>query len=285
MGYSCFVSGTFVWFAAGGAWSTAIRVAGPVSGAVGVNYAFYDTVGSTKSLDTMVDNVPASFASGDTVNFALFANQPAEVELLGGANNGPSYSVTAEGSVYVVFFCPDAITCATVSPQLIYSALPTYPWSLSVPIAWDVALATQWSAVGIDDGHSNVVSLVVYNEDTTAMSFTVDVYDSNGKLAGTASTPTIAPLQRNSFEGGTYATLLSDLISPLPAGPFKILVDGHSALSAIEVLQISGTSATTLQVMPDTGPKTASGVMAHQRLSAARAAAFSPKPVFRPLPN
>src|SRR5215470_13368403 len=73
IGYSCYVSGTFVWFAAGGVWGTSIRVAAPASAAIGVDYSFYDTNGNNMSLD-----VAGSYtASGNDVNFALSANQPA----------------------------------------------------------------------------------------------------------------------------------------------------------------------------------------------------------------
>jgi hypothetical protein len=51
LGYSCYVSGTFVWLAAGGIWGTTIRVSAPASGAVGLNYAFYSTNGGSQSLD------------------------------------------------------------------------------------------------------------------------------------------------------------------------------------------------------------------------------------------
>ena len=79
LGYSCYVSGTFVWLAAGGGWSTSIRVAAPASAPVGVDYTFYDTNGNNLSMDTT-----GSFAgSSNDVNFALAANQPAEIDLLG----------------------------------------------------------------------------------------------------------------------------------------------------------------------------------------------------------
>src|SRR6266446_2582014 len=42
VGYSCYVSGTFIWLAAGGGWSSAIRVAAPASAPIGVDYTFYD---------------------------------------------------------------------------------------------------------------------------------------------------------------------------------------------------------------------------------------------------
>lgn len=255
LGYSCFVSGTFVWLAAGGIWGTTIRVSAPASGAVGLEYGFYSTTGSGQSLDATVDGIPRSLQSGNGLAFSLLANQPVEVELLGATDDTPSYGVTAEGSMYVVFFCPDAITCSHVQPQLLYSALPTYPWSLSVPITWDSEVSSQWSAVAVDNGSTDVVGLVVYNEDVTPTSYTVDVYDSTGTLAGSATTPTLAAFLPNSGEGGTYSTLLSSLISPLPKGPFKILVSGGSALCAVEVLQISGNSATTLQVAPDSAPR------------------------------
>jgi len=270
LGYSCVVSGTFVWLAAGGIWGTTIRVSAPASGAVGLNYGFYNATGSPQSLDATLDGDPASLQSGKGLAFSLFANQPVEVELLGATDDTPSYGVTAEGTIYVVFLCPDAATCADVQPQLLYSALPTYPWSLSVPIAWDTDLSPQWSAVGIDNGSTDVVGLVVYNEDTTATSFTVDVYDSTGTLAGSAVTPTIAAFLPNSGEGGTYSTLLSSLISPLPTGPFKILVDGRSSLCAVEVLQISRNSATTLQVALDSPPRSAATALKPLRSSVKR---------------
>ena len=43
IGYSCYVSGAFIWLAAGGGWGTSIRVAAPASAPIGVEYSFYDT--------------------------------------------------------------------------------------------------------------------------------------------------------------------------------------------------------------------------------------------------
>ena len=257
IGYSCYVSGTFVWLAAGGGWGTAIRVAAPASGAVGVDYSFYDAKGNNLNLDTTF-GTGGSHASGNDVNFALKANQPTEVDLLGATSNAPSYGTTATGSVYAAFYCPDAATCNNILPQLLYSFLPTEPWSLSVPIAWDSLVWTQWSAEGIDDGSTHRVSLVIYNEDTTATIFTVQVYDSTGTLVGSGTTPSIPglPLLSNGTygEGGTFGALLSDVIKTrLPSGVFKIFVDGGSKYSAVEMLQINGPSATTLQVAYD-GP-------------------------------
>ena len=132
IGYSCYVSGTFVWLAAGGGWGTSIRVAAPASGAIGVDYSFYDPSGNNLNLDTTFGS-GSSHTSSNDVNFALYVNQPAEVDLLGATSNAPNYSSTATGTVYAVFYCPDATTCGNVLPQLLYSALPTIPWSLSVP--------------------------------------------------------------------------------------------------------------------------------------------------------
>ena len=133
IGYSCYVSGTFVWLAAGGGWSSSIRVAAPASAAIGVDYTFYDTSGNNLKLDTTIGG-GSSTTSDNDVNFALSANQPAEVGLLGATSGAPKYASTATGSVYGVFYCPDATTCANVVPQLLYSALPGTPWALSVPI-------------------------------------------------------------------------------------------------------------------------------------------------------
>jgi hypothetical protein len=279
VGYSCYVSGTFVWLAAGGGWSTSIRVAAPASAAIGVDYTFYDTSGNNLKLDTTFDS-GSSTTSGNEVNFALSANQPAEVGLLGATSNAPKYASTATGSVYAVFYCPDATTCGNVAPQLLYSG------AIGVPISWDTELWTQWSAEGIDDGGAHRVSLAIYNEDTTATSYTVRVYDSTGSLAGTGTTPSIPPLQAlgngSLGEGGTYGALLSDVIATrLPAGVFKILVDGGSKYSAVEVLQFNGLSATALQVGYDSAPGSSSrgALVARSNLRSARVAS-TPRHVF-----
>ena len=286
VGYSCYMTGTFVWLAAGGMWGTSIRVAAPASAAIGVDYAFYDANGNNLSLDT----TGSQTGSGNDVNFALYANQPAEIDLRGATGNGPGYRNTATGSVYATFYCPDAATCSNVLPQLIYSALPAFPWSLSVPIAWDNMVSTQWSAEGIDDGHTHVVSLVIYNENQTATTYTVRVYNSAGTLVGTGTTPSIPPLQNlsnGSFgQGGTYAVLLSKLVTPLPSGIFKVLVDGGSMYSAVEMLQVNGTSATTLQVAFDTRPTTGAAAAPPQRPNLRRSRIEStPQPVFSELPQ
>ena len=292
LGYSCYVSGTFVWLAAGGGWGTSIRVAAPASGAIGVDYSFYDINGNNLTLDATLGH-GSSTISGNDLSFALSANQPAEVDLLGATSNAPAYNSTATGSAYAVFYCPDALTCGNVLPQLIYSALPAIPWSLSVPIAWDTQVWTQWSAEGIDDGGANLVSLVIYNEDITATTYTVRVYDSTGTLAGVGTTPSIPPLQAlgNGYlgEGGTYGALLRNVIStPLPPGVFKVLIDGGSLYSAAAVLQFSGASATALQVAYDTAPSASASASAAPALRtnvrAARVESL-PKAVFRELPR
>ena len=288
VGYSCYVSGTFVWLAAGGGWSSAIRVAAPASAAIGVDYTFYDASGHNLKLDTTTGG-GSSTTSGNDVNFALSPNQPAEIGLLGATSDAPKYASTATGSVYGVFYCPDAATCSNVVPQLLYSALPGTPWAMSVPISWDTELWTQWSAEGIDDGAAHRVSLVIYNEDIIATSYTVRVYDSTGVLAGTGTTPLIPPLQplgNGSFgEGGTYGALLSDVISTrLPAGVFKVLVDGGSKYSAVEVLQFNGQSATALQVGYDSAPGSGLRAASAERMNIRSArVASAPKQVFSAL--
>src|SRR5690348_6399337 len=163
VGYSCYVSGTFVWLAAGGGWSTALRVAAPASAAIGVDYSFYDTSGHNLQLDSISGG--STPVSGNDVNFSLSANQPAEIHLLGAASGAPQYASATTGTVYAVFYCPNAATCTEVLPQLLYAAPPPTPWSLSAPIVWDTALNTAWSFVGVDDGGARRLSLVVYNED------------------------------------------------------------------------------------------------------------------------
>jgi hypothetical protein len=224
--------------------------------------------------------------ASNRVNFALSANQPAEVGLLGATSDAPNYSATSTGSVYAVFYCPDATTCGNVLTQLLYSVRSTAPWSLSAPISWDTELWTQWSAEGIDDGSTQRVSLAIYNEDITATSYTVRVYDSTGSLAGTGTTPLIPPLQSlqdgSLGQGGTYGALLSDVISsPLPSGVFKVLVDGGGKYSAVEVLQFNGMSATALQVAYDSAPisNSRAALTGRPNLRSARVAS-RPKEVF-----
>lgn len=292
LGYSCYVAGTFAWFTAGGGWGTSIRAAGPASGAIGVDYTFYDTNGNDVQVDTTFGG-GSSTVAGNKVSFALYANQPAEVTVLGAAGNGPNYSTNAKGSVYAVFYCPDASTCNDVLPQLVYSALPANPWMLSSPIAWDNGLWTHWSAQGIDDsatGDNYRVSLAICNEDNTATSYRVRIYDSTGALAGTGTTPVIAPLKQFSDgslgEGGTYGAMLSDVVkTPLPSGVFKILIDGGSIYSAVEVLQFRGPSATALQVAYDSAPASSVGAISSVRSLGMRSLRVqsTPKPVFRTL--
>jgi hypothetical protein len=253
VGYTCQVSGTFVWLAAGGppknTWGSSIRVAAPASNAIDADFLFYDANGNSLRLDTTFGS-GSVVTSGTQVQVALAPNQPLELDLLGATSNAPGYGSTQTGSVYAQFYCPDAVTCSNVLPQLLYSALPTIPWSLSAPIAWDGQLSTQWSAEGIDDGGAHRVSFVIYNQGTTATSFTIRVYDSAGNLFGTGKTQAILPYQ-SSGQAQTYGALLSQVVSPLPSGVFKVVFDGGSEASSVEVLQFTGASATTVQVGRD----------------------------------
>jgi hypothetical protein len=264
VGYSCYFSGVFVWTTAGGEWSSAIRVSAPGSNPIGVDYSFYDTSGNPLPVKFKVGSGPDSGSSASNdVNFSLAANQPGVVNLPSASGGGPATQQT--GSAYVYVYCPDDITCALAefSPQLIYSALPSVPWSLSVPIALDGLdeASTQWSAEGIDDGSTNTVSLVIYNENASAETFKVEIYNSSGTLVGTGTTPSIAGANSTTGEGGTYGQLLRDIpgIGKLPSGIFKIVIDGGTSnYSEAEVLQVTGQSATALQVEEDCSSATCS---------------------------
>jgi len=173
---------------------------------------------------------------------------------------------------------------------LLYSALPATPWSISVPIAWDTQLNTAWSAVGVDDGSAHRVSLAIYNEDIAPASYTIRVFDSTGKLAGSGTTPLVQPLASlpgGAYgEGGTYGAMLSDAVAgPLPSGPLKITIDGGSLYSAAEVLQFDGASATALQVGYDSPPAAASGNSVRLTELRRSRAAIRARTVFRPLPS
>jgi hypothetical protein len=290
VGYSCQMTGTFVWLAAGGpssdTWSSAIRVAAPASNPIGVDYLFYDKNGNGLRLDT-THGAGTAITSGSEVNFALNADQPAEIDLLGATSNAPqNYNNTQEGTVYATFLCPDALTCRNVLPQLIYSALPSFPWSLSVPIAWDNAVWPQWSAEGVDNGGSSRVSFAIYNEGTTATSFNIKVFDGDGSLFASGTTPVIAGLPTladGSYgEAQTFGDLLSNWVQPsLPSGVFKVLFDGGSEDSAVEVLQFTGTSATTLQVAYDSPANSPAESVRRQNARSVRLAS-RPRQVFTP---
>ncbi len=70
IGYSCYVSGTFIWFAAGDGWTSKIRAGAPSTAPVGVDYTFYDDNGNNLNVDTTSGGSPAT-ASGNEVSFAL----------------------------------------------------------------------------------------------------------------------------------------------------------------------------------------------------------------------
>ena len=245
MGLACGVTGTFIWSAAGGNWKSSIRTAAPASGAIGVQYVFFDGGGNLISLDTLSGSTPAS---GNTVSLVLNRNQPSEIQLRGASSEAPQYNTTQTGSVFGLFFCADPATCATVLPQLLYSFQPLKPWSISVPIAWDSSfsflqpsgLSSRWSAVGINDA-THIISFVVYNRSAASTTYTVRVYDSNGSLAGQGATPLIPA------GAGTRGFLLTDVIgTALPAGILKVTVEGAGTSSAL-FLQFNGDSATSLQ--------------------------------------
>jgi hypothetical protein len=256
--YACGVSGTFVWYASGGSqWTSYIRVGAPSTAPIQANYYFYDKSGNPISLDYTI-GVGGAISSGSTPSIVLNTNQPVELDILGATSNAPAYNTLQDGSVWAQFLCPDATTCSNVLPQLVYtSALVQSPWSLSVPIAWDDEVWPTYSAEGVDDEKSHIISFVVYNEGSTATAFTVYVYDSSGNLVATGTTPTIPPPGADG-QAGTYATALSGVIpaDKIPSGVFKVLFDGGPGGEdcAVEVLQFSGVSATSLQVAYDSPP-------------------------------
>jgi hypothetical protein len=70
----------------------------------------------------------------------------------------------------------------------------------------------------------------------------------------------------------------------LPAGIFKVLVDGESKYSAVEVLQFNGLSATALQVGYDSAPGLISRAASAERIYVRRArVASTPRQVFSAL--
>jgi len=109
------------------------------------------------------------------------------------------------------------------------------------------------------------------------------------QLGTTPSIPAGQNLGNGTYgQGGTYGVLLAQLIPTLPQGPFKILVDGGTYYSAVEVLQFNGPAASSLQVAYDSAPAAAAGTtVAAARRSALKASRVEslPKEVFRPAPR
>lgn len=257
-GYVCYVSGTFVWYAAGAGWHTAIRVAAPESGAIRADYSFVGIAGNALALDIATNGGTTETQSGSEAAFTLNANQPLEVDLLGRSGAGPGYSNQTGGSVYAMFECPDATTCTYVTPQLLFSALPSDPWSLSVPISWDGLEQDQWSAEGLNDA-THLMSFAIYNADSSPGTYTISVYDSNGALVASGTGPVTTPLaslKNGAYgTGGVWAQVLSSAVAPitLPQGMLKVVISA-STVSDVMVLQFAGPSATTLQVGQDAAP-------------------------------
>ena len=280
-GYVCYVSGTFLWYAAGAGWHTAIRVAAPESGAIRADYSFVGIAGNPLSLDLATNGGTTETQSGSEAVFTLNANQPLEVDLLGRTGAGPGYSNQTGGSVYAIFECPDATTCSYVTPQLLFSALPSDPWSLSVPICWDGLDQDPWSAVGLNDA-THLMSFAIYNADSSPGTYTITVYDSNGNVVGTGTGPSspLASLKNGAYgTGGVWAQVLSSAVSTtLPQGMLKVVISA-STLSDVMVLQFDGPSATTLQVGQDAAPGASSGSSSVGHPKTRRApTAFTPAP-------
>jgi hypothetical protein len=156
-GYVCLAVGTLPWYAAGDIWGSSIRVSAPHSAPVAYYLDFYDKDGNQATLDFLYQGDSAS-SSDVTASSALYADEPLQVDIYGLHSQAPNYSSEANGSVVVTVYCPDATTCEQVQAQLIYSALPSEPWSLSVPVAWDIQTRLAWSAVGVDDSKTNTNS-------------------------------------------------------------------------------------------------------------------------------
>jgi len=230
-------------------------MAAPASGAVGVQYLFFDEGGNRISLDTIAG---AAQVSSNSLGLVISANQPSEVRLLGASSDAPLHQKTQTGSVFGVFLCSSSAACATVNPQLLYSSMSVPGWSLSVPIAWDstfsplqpVGLSTRWSAVGINDA-THLISFAIYNQSPASTTYSVRVYDADGSIAAETLTPFIPGSGGSDGAGATRGFLLSDLIgTALPQGLLKVTIEGDGLSSAL-FLQFSGSSATSLPTSPE----------------------------------
>lgn len=230
-------------------------MAAPASGAVGVQYLFFDQNGSRISLDTIAGSTRAS---SNSLGLVIGANQPSDVRLLGASSDAPLNQNTQTGSVFGIFLCATAADCATVTPQLLYSSTTVPGWSPSVPIAWDstysplqpVGSSIRWSAVGLNDANHQL-SFAIYNQSAAATTYTVRVYAADGSTAAQSVTASIPAAGGADGAGATRGFLLTDAIGrALPQGILKVTVEGDGLSSAL-FLQFTGSSATTLPASPE----------------------------------
>jgi hypothetical protein len=92
----------------------------------------------------------------------------------------------------------------------------------------------------------------------------------------------------NYGEAGTYgATLRSVIKGGLPSGMFKILIDGGTEYSAVQMFQFTGPSLSSMQVAYDSAPSATAAVAAAVHSAQAKRARTVPtqKRVFAALPQ
>jgi hypothetical protein len=131
--------------------------------------------------------------------------------------------------------------------------------------------------------------LVIYNQGSVATIYTVRVYDKNGILVGTGTTPAINGFSSVTGEAGTYGALLSNIVSTaLPSGILKVFVDGGANSSSVLMLQTNGRAIAPLQAYYDTGAGVLAipgpGPAARGNVQPASTRA-TPRQVFGPLPK
>jgi hypothetical protein len=221
-----------------------VRVSAPPTNPIAIFVDFTDVNAQPQTLDFKYQG-DSTLYSDKTASAALYANQPLQINMLGLSSQSGNYTTQAGGPAVVLAYCPDAITCQQVQAQLIYSAVPQVPWSLSAPVVWDSATWSTWSSLGVDDtttsqSPTDTISFVVYNlaNDKAAHTYTLRIYDNTGALYSSGTTKSVAYL-------GTYADLLKNVVSKIPTGVFKLQLVAPD-YAAFEALQFHGASGTTL---------------------------------------
>ena len=245
----CVNQGTFPWFAAGGGWTTMLRIAAPQSGAIRVVYDFSEQANGSVDpveLDYKVYGSTTVEFSSKAV-FPLSPNQPLELTLLGRHSEAPGYQSTPSGSVHVEIDCPDKATCAAVTPQLIYSYLPAKSWFLSGTMSSEISLPSKadsnaWSVVGVNNPQSDplksqFITFAILNDSGIDQQYTVTAYNANGVQVGTKTTDTLVADQ-------STGKVLQNFLTTLPAGLVKLRVTG--GYSIFTALQFNGPAATAL---------------------------------------
>ena len=187
-GFACGVTGTFVWYAAGGSWGTSIR------GSAGVGSGRRPVPFLRRRRQPRIARYDRG--SRQAHGLVIGANQPSEVRLLGASSDAPAYQTTRTGSVFGVFLCSSSAPALRSIPSCCIRPRPyrdgrsacRSPGTPPSRRSSRRDCRTRWSAAGINDA-THAISFAIYNQSAASTTY----LDANGSLAAEVVTPLIPP--------------------------------------------------------------------------------------------